>query len=84
MSVLRALLKVKTLMSKGERYILNNLYIDDYLCWYPPYMSVLVPPYMSVLVPPIHVVSLYTFKTSVSLVLKYTCLCLYTCLCIHC
>jgi len=52
MSVLRALLKVKTLMSKGERYILNNLYIDDYLCWYPPYMSVLVPPYMSVLVPP--------------------------------
>jgi hypothetical protein len=24
---------VKQLMGKGERYILNDLYINDYLCW---------------------------------------------------
>ena len=33
LSVLRALLKIRRILSKGERYILNNLYIDDYLCW---------------------------------------------------
>jgi hypothetical protein len=33
LSVLRALLRVRALFNRGDRYILNSLYIEDYLCW---------------------------------------------------
>lgn len=32
--IVKALLQIKTLLaSSSERYILNNLYLDDYCCW---------------------------------------------------